>query len=59
VLHGLVRGQAPKMTARMLGISPQTVRNHMKSVYTKLGVSSRAELFAAFIASFAPSGRNP
>lgn len=53
VMGALMRGQPPKLSARTLGISPQTVRNHMKSVYAKLGVTTRAELFARFIGTIA------
>lgn len=35
-----------KMIAAMLFISEHTLRNHLTSVYMKLGVSSRLELFA-------------
>lgn len=50
VVRTLIKGHASKSAARALGISPETVRNHMKSIRAKLGVTSQAELFARFIA---------
>ncbi|HEX5387099.1 MAG TPA: response regulator transcription factor [Gemmatimonadales bacterium] len=43
VLHCLVRGMSYKRAARELGISLDTVRSHIRSVYTKLQVHSVAE----------------
>jgi DNA-binding CsgD family transcriptional regulator len=44
---GLVlRGLPTKLVARRLGISPWTVTTHLRSIYDKLGVASRAELAA-------------
>ena len=37
----------------MLDIAPGTVRNHIKSIYAKLGVRSQAELLAAFFDALA------
>ena len=37
------------MVATKLDISQNTVHNHVKGIYKKLGVSSRAELLAMFI----------
>jgi DNA-binding NarL/FixJ family response regulator len=44
VLDRLVRGDGTTDVAKALFISPHTVRNHLKAVYRKLGVSSRPEL---------------
>jgi DNA-binding NarL/FixJ family response regulator len=43
VLHCLNRGMAPKAIARVLGISLHTCRGYVKSLLTKLGVSSQLE----------------
>lgn len=38
-----------KSSARLMDISPETVRMHRKNLYTKLEVGSQSELFALFI----------
>jgi DNA-binding CsgD family transcriptional regulator len=49
----LLKGHSAKSVARGLRISPGTVRNHMKRIYAKLGVSSQTELFAVFLDALA------
>jgi DNA-binding CsgD family transcriptional regulator len=49
----LLKGLAPKTVGQMLEIAPGTVRNHIKSIYAKLGVRSQAELLAAFFDALA------
>jgi DNA-binding NarL/FixJ family response regulator len=44
VLDALLAYQRPPQIAEQLFISPHTVRNHLKSIYAKLGVHSQAEL---------------
>jgi len=46
-------GSTYKEIARQLSISPATVRNHLHSIYTKLGIRNKASL-AAKLSSFAP-----
>jgi DNA-binding NarL/FixJ family response regulator len=46
VLEGMVDGLADKQVAARLGLSPDTVRTHVKNIYRKLQVSSRAELLS-------------
>ncbi len=41
VLECLVDGQSNKEIARSLGVSPNTVKTHMASLYAKLSVSKR------------------
>ena len=48
ITHLLLRGHSAKSIARLLDISPGTVRNHMKSIYAKLEISSQSELFGLF-----------
>ncbi|WP_411035946.1 LuxR C-terminal-related transcriptional regulator [Shinella sp. BYT-45] len=43
----LIEGGCAKTISRALAISPGTVRNHIKTVYRKLGVHSQVELMAA------------
>lgn len=46
----LCRGRSAKELARELGISIHTVRDHLRAVYDKSGVTSRGELVAALFA---------
>ena len=46
VLAALGNGRTNKETARLLGISPHTVKFHIESLFRKLGVASRAEAVA-------------
>jgi len=43
----LGRGDSTRQAAQALFLSPKTVEYHLRHVYTKLGISSRAELRAA------------
>lgn len=49
VLEGLLRGAADKEIASALGLSPHTVRQHVKAVYRCFEVSSRGELLAKLL----------
>lgn len=55
IAHLILRGHSVKSTARVLDISPETVRMHRKNLYTKLEISSQAELFALFIDWLTPN----
>jgi DNA-binding CsgD family transcriptional regulator len=44
IVMGLLAGERVRMIARRLYLSESTVRNHLTSVYRKLGVSSQEEL---------------
>lgn len=46
ILPLLARGLSNKEVARSLGITPETVKSHLKSIYWKLGVSRRSEAVA-------------
>ena len=48
VTQMLLRGNSAKSIARGLHIATDTARNHLKHIYSKLGVASQAELFALF-----------
>lgn len=44
VLQRVVQGYSNKQLARQLGIAEQTVKNHLRHIMAKLGVSSRVQL---------------
>ncbi len=44
VLSHLVSGKRVPAIAKMLHISPHTVRNHLKSIFRQVGVSNQSEL---------------
>lgn len=46
VVEYLVTGTDTRATARTLGIAETTVTDHLKSIFTKCGVSSRAQVVA-------------
>lgn len=48
VLQLMLRGHSSKSCARELGIAPATERVHRRNIYTKLNISSQAELFRLF-----------
>jgi DNA-binding CsgD family transcriptional regulator len=43
----LIAGADPHDVATQLHLSVHTIRSHIKTIFTKVGVSSRAELTAA------------
>jgi DNA-binding NarL/FixJ family response regulator len=49
VLQLIAQGSANKQIARQLDLSPSTVKAHLASIFTKLGVTSRTQavLYAA------------
>ncbi len=46
LLEFLTRGYRPKVVAKMLSLSYETVRTHLKNIYKKLGVNSVSEAIA-------------
>ena len=44
-----MRGYSDKLAARELDITPGTVRNHKKSIFNKLQVSSQGQVFGLFL----------
>lgn len=51
VVKLVLRGYSTKSISQSLGISPGTVKVHRENIYSKLGVSTQAELFNMFITS--------
>jgi DNA-binding CsgD family transcriptional regulator len=50
VVKGLARGASTPELAAELFLSPHTVRDYIKTVFEKVGVSSRGELVAKLFA---------
>jgi DNA-binding CsgD family transcriptional regulator len=46
ILSRVAAGTSNKGMARTLGVSPETVKGHMRSIFRKLGVATRAEAVA-------------
>jgi DNA-binding NarL/FixJ family response regulator len=46
ILELIARGQSNKEIARELGIAPETVKSHVKKIFTKLEVGKRAKAVA-------------
>ena len=53
IMHLILKGHSSKSTARMLDISPGTVRIHRNNLYGKLGISSQSELFNLVLSALA------
>jgi DNA-binding CsgD family transcriptional regulator len=49
ILRSLLAGKWVEDISQALGISPHTVRNHVKALYRKIGVHSQAELLSKFV----------
>jgi DNA-binding CsgD family transcriptional regulator len=49
IVQMILRGHSTLSIANTLGIAEGTVKNHRKSIYAKLGITSQQELFARFI----------
>lgn len=49
VLTHLLRGDAPKQIAPVLGVTVHTVNEHIKEIHRHFNVTSRAELLALFV----------
>lgn len=57
VVEGLTAGLPISELAKQLSISPNTVRNHLKSIFRKLNVRSQTELLSRLIVKTRSSGR--
>lgn len=47
VVYWLAQGRATKEIGRELGVSPETVKQHLKTIFSKLNVNTRAAVVAA------------
>lgn len=47
VLHGLLLGKPNKLIANELGISPETVKDHVQAIFRALGVRTRTQAVLA------------
>src|SRR6195952_2421299 len=55
ITHAVARGMSNHEIAAALFLSPHTVRDHLKAIFTKVGVGSRGELVAKLFAEhYAP-----
>ena len=43
IIELIGQGRSNKEIARLLGISPETVKSHVKNMFSKLGVERRAQ----------------
>ncbi len=60
IAHLVARGATNRMIATTLEISTWTVSTHIRRIFAKLGVNSRAEMVARLAVSIPhPSGRYP
>jgi DNA-binding CsgD family transcriptional regulator len=49
IMQLTMRGYSDKLSARQLDITPGTVRNHKKSIFNKLHVSSQGQVFGLLL----------
>ncbi|MNG41508.1 Transcriptional regulatory protein LiaR [compost metagenome] len=47
----VAEGKSNKEMAKLLGITPETIKSHMKNIFAKLNVDSRAQAAVAAKAS--------
>ncbi|WP_194912851.1 helix-turn-helix domain-containing protein [Catenulispora rubra] len=56
VLSLLVAGMSNRRIARALGIAEPTVKNHLRSIFRKLGVQDRTQAVARTLGAALPGG---
>ncbi len=59
ILQLILQGNSVKGIADKLDNSAETIKHHRKRIYSKLDISSQAELFHLFIDALRNSGHNP
>jgi len=56
VVYHIARGESNKQIAKLLNVSEQTIKNHLSSIFQKLGTQNRAQTaVVAMISGFVPS----
>lgn len=55
IMEVLVSGRSGKEAAKELGVSPDTVKRHLREVYVRLGASTRIEAVKAYLKAKAAS----
>jgi DNA-binding CsgD family transcriptional regulator len=55
----VMQGKVNKQIAHYLHIAPNTVQSHLKRIFCKLGVSSRAEMVAQLAGCLLPTNLHP
>lgn len=43
ILQEVAQGQSNKMIAKNMGVAPETVKSHLKNIFSKLGVNNRTQ----------------
>lgn len=60
ILQLLSEGASNKQAARTLGVSPETIKSHMKNIFGKLSVDKRAQaVYKAHLYGLLSSSRAP
>ena len=58
IVRHMIYGDSVIDTAKLLSITPGTVKNHKKNIYQKLNISSLSDLFSLFIQHISNMNRN-
>ena len=56
ILRLVQRGRRNREIAHEIGIEEKTVKNHINSIYSKLGIASRVEAMATRLGGTPPAG---
>ena len=59
VVSLVLRGHSSDSISRVLNIAPGTVKIHRRNIYSKLGISSQANLFSLFISALSKPADRP